>query len=79
VLLGGVQQRDIDVPVLNEFFRGYPVQAYFEFAPVATKESSRVVQDAAQLAAVGVQIDPREISEKTGYQLADGRGVVTGM
>jgi phage gp29-like protein len=74
VLLGGVLQRDIDAPILNRFFPGYPVQAYFEFAPMATKESSRVVQDAAQLAAVGVPIDPKEISEKTGYQLADKRG-----
>jgi len=69
VLLGGVLQRDIDVPILNRFFPGYPVQAYFEFAPVASQQSSRIVSDAVRLAAAGVPIDPEELSEKTGYDL----------
>ena len=72
ILLGGVLQRDIDVPVLNHFFPGYPVQAYFEFAPVVSQQSSRVVEDAMRLAKAGVPIDPQEIAEKTGYGLVGG-------
>ena len=71
VLLSGVMQRDIDVPILNEFFPGQPVQAYFEFAPVVSQQSSRIVSDAIQLARAGVPIDPKEIAEKTGYDLKD--------
>jgi len=71
VLLSGVLQRDIDLPILNEFFPGYPVQAYFEFAPVVSQQSSRIVDDAIQLASAGVPIDPKEIAEKTGYQLEE--------
>jgi phage gp29-like protein len=71
VLLSGVMQRDIDIPILNEFFPGQPVQAYFEFAPVVSQQSSRIVEDAIQLAAAGVPIDPKEIAEKTGYQLQE--------
>ena len=63
-------QRDIDVPILEQFFPGYPVQAYFEFAPVVSQQSSRIVDDAIQLARAGVPIDPKEIAEKMGYQLA---------
>jgi phage gp29-like protein len=69
VLLGGVLQQDIDVPILNQFFPGYPVQAYFEFAPVVSQQSSRIVSDAIQLAEAGVPIDPKEIAEKTGYDV----------
>jgi len=71
VLLSGVLQRDIDLPILNEFFPGQPVQAYFEFAPVVSQQSSRIVDDAIQLADAGVPIDPKEIAEKTGYQLRE--------
>jgi hypothetical protein len=69
VLLSGVLQRDIDVPILNRFFPGQPVQAYFEFAPVVSQQSSRIVSDAVQLAGAGVPIDTKEIAEKTGYDL----------
>mgnify|MGYP003734891557 CR=1 FL=1 len=71
VLLSGVLQRDIDVPILEQFFPGYPVQAYFEFAPVVSQQSSRIVTDAMQLADAGVPIDPKEIAEKTGYSVLD--------
>jgi hypothetical protein len=64
-------QRDIDVPILEQFFPGYPVQAYFEFAPVVSQQSSRIVTDAMQLADAGVPIDPKEIAEKTGYSVLD--------
>ena len=68
--LSEVFQRDVDLPMLAQAFPGYPALAYFEFAPALSDQASRVVQDAAALAAAGTPVDPAEISEKTGYRLA---------
>ena len=68
-MLSEVFQRQFDAPLLAEFFPGEPALAYFEFAPAATDESSRVVEDALKLAKAGVLVDPEELSEKTGYRL----------
>jgi phage gp29-like protein len=64
-----VLQEHVDAPLLAEFFPGEPVLAYFEFAPPAGDEVSRVIQDAALLAKAGVRMDVEELSEKTGYRL----------
>jgi phage gp29-like protein len=64
-----VLQKHVDAPLLAEFFPGEPVLAYFEFAPPAGDEVSRVIQDAALLAKAGVRMDVEELSEKTGYRL----------
>ena len=68
-MLSEVFQRQFDGPLLEAFFPGEPVLAYFEFAPAATDEASRVVEDALKLAKAGVLVDPEELSEKTGYRL----------
>ena len=68
-MLSGVFQEQFDTPLLREFFPDQPALAYFEFAPPAGSEVSRVVQDAATLATAGVQMDVEELSEKTGYGL----------
>ena len=68
-MLSGVFQEQFDTPLLREFFPDQPALAYFEFAPPAGSEVSRVVQDAATLAMAGVQMDVEELSEKTGYGL----------
>jgi len=67
-----VLQEHFDAPLLAEFFPGQPVLAYFEFAPSVSEQSSRVVDDAFKLSKAGVRIDPAELSEKTGYRLAEG-------
>jgi len=64
-----VFQKHVDTPLLAEFFPGQPVLAYFEFAPPAGNEVSRVIEDAALLAKAGVRVDVEELSEKTGYKL----------
>lgn len=66
-LLSGVFQEQFDAPLLEEFFPGAPVLAYFEFAPPSSDEVSRVVRDAAMLKKAGVQVEAKELSEKTGY------------
>ncbi|MCX6997011.1 MAG: DUF935 family protein [Kiritimatiellaeota bacterium] len=70
-MLSEVFQQQFDLPLLAEFFPGEPVLAYFEFAPAATDEASRVVEDAVELTKAGVRVDPEELSEKTGYQLKE--------
>ena len=72
VLLSGVLQRDVDVPLLAKFFPGQPVLAYFEFSPGTSDESAQIVDDAVRLAGAGYRLDPAELGAKTGYQLAVG-------
>jgi phage gp29-like protein len=69
-ILSEVFQTQFDTPLLREFFPDQPVLAYFEFAPPAGSEVSRVVQDAATLAKAGVRMDVEELSEKTGYRVS---------
>jgi hypothetical protein len=71
-VLSGIMQDQFDGPLLREYFPGKPVLAYFEFAPPAADEVSRVVRDAVELAKSGVQIELGELSEKTGYRLERG-------
>jgi hypothetical protein len=62
-------QRDIDLPLLNANFPGYPVQAYFQFSPPPGSSATQVVQDASALSIAGYQIQGQELAEKTGYHL----------
>jgi phage gp29-like protein len=71
ITLAGVLQNAIDVPLLAEYFPGQPALAYFEFSPGLTHATSQVVQDALDLKAAGLEIDPAELSEKTGYTLTE--------
>ena len=68
-LLSGLFQEQFDTPLLREYFPGRPILAYFEFAPPAADEVSRVVKDAVELAKAGFRMDVEELSEKTGYRL----------
>jgi phage gp29-like protein len=68
-----VFQKHVDTPLLAEFFPEQPVLAYFEFAPPAGNEVSRVIEDAVSLAKAGLRMDPDELSEKTGYGLQAAR------
>ncbi len=71
IKLAGVLQNTIDVPLLSKFFPGQPPMAYFEFSPGLNHATSQVVQDAIDLKSAGMQIDPAELSEKTGYSLTE--------
>jgi phage gp29-like protein len=77
-LLSGLFQEQFDTPLLREYFPGQPILAYFEFAPPAADEVSRVVKDAVELAKAGVRIDLRELEEKTGYKLSGQHAVGRG-
>jgi phage gp29-like protein len=68
-LLSGLFQEQFDTPLLREYFPDQPILAYFEFAPPAADEVSRVVKDAVELSKAGVRMDLGELEEKTGYKL----------
>jgi phage gp29-like protein len=68
-VLSGVFQEQFDTPLLRQFFPDQPILAYFEFAPPAADEVSRVIRDAVELAKAGVRMDVGELGEKTGYKV----------
>jgi phage gp29-like protein len=68
-------QREIDGPVLEQAFPGWPALAYFQFAPKVEGEVSTVAQDVAALAAAGLAVDPADVAEKTGYRVERVAGV----
>ena len=76
VMLSGLLQRSIDLPLLESFFPGQPVLAYFEFTPVASDQSKQVVKDVVDLSKAGLEVDPSEVAEKTGYTLGESDGDV---
>jgi phage gp29-like protein len=73
-LLSGLFQEQFDTPLLRQYFPDQPILAYFEFAPPAADEVSRVVRDAVELAKVGYRLDVAELGEKTGYKLEQIHG-----
>jgi len=69
VVLAEVFQRQFDAPLLAQEFPGQPQLAYFELALVREIDPATVVEHALVLAKAGYEIDPSELSEKTGYTL----------
>lgn len=64
-----VFQRYFDKPLLQSLFPGEPVSAWFELAYREETDSAALVSQVVQLAQV-FDLDPSEISEKTGLTLS---------
>ena len=62
-------QRQFDQPLLAKLFPGQPQLAYFELAATRELDPAEVINQALILAKAGYEIDPAELSEKTGYRL----------
>jgi phage gp29-like protein len=60
-------QRSVDRKVLNKNFPGKPVLAYFEMATKDQLNPSAVLDDMVKAKAAGLEFNPDEVSEKTGY------------
>ena len=71
-MVSGVFQRGVDLAVMARYFPGAPVLAYFQFAPTTLGQASAVAQEVSALAAAGFAVDPAQVSEKTGYRVAQG-------
>lgn len=68
-LISEVFQRQFDKPLLAKLFPGQPQLAYFELAATRSLDPADVINQALILAKAGYEIDPAELSEKTGYRL----------
>ena len=68
-VISEIFRRQFDVPLLAREFPGQPVLAYFELAMTRELDAATVVNQALALAKAGYEIDPAELSEKTGYTL----------
>jgi phage gp29-like protein len=62
-------QQQFDAPLLAKFFPGQPQMAYFELAATRSLDPADVIAQALTLAKAGYEIDPAELSEKTGFRL----------
>lgn len=64
-----VFQRQFDKPLLAAAHPGQPVLAYFELAAEEVENTTAIATQAATLATAGYEIDPQQLSERTGYKL----------
>jgi phage gp29-like protein len=62
-------QRQFIEPRLQEKFPGQPVLAWFELAFNEETDTGEFIKDVSVLAAAGLQVDPAQITEKTGYRV----------
>jgi phage gp29-like protein len=68
-LISETLQRQFDRPLLEKYFPGEPQRAYFELAATRSLDPGDIISQALSLAKAGYEINPAELSEKTGYQL----------
>ncbi len=68
-LISEIFQQQFDRPLLAKTFPGEPQLAYFELAATRSLDPGDVIDQALKLARAGYEIDPAELSEKTGYRL----------
>jgi len=68
-LISEIFQQQFDKPLLAQVFPGEPQLAYFELAVTRSLDPTDVINQALTLARAGYEIDPAELSEKTGYRL----------
>jgi len=68
-LISEIFQAQFDRPLLEKLFPGQPHLAYFELAATRSLDPADVISQAFTLARAGYEIDPAELSEKTGYRL----------
>ena len=68
-LISEIFQDQFDRPLLQRIFPGEPQLAYFELAVTRSLDTADIIAQALTLARAGYEIDPAELSEKTGYRL----------
>ena len=68
-VISEIFRHQFDAPLLAREFPGQPPLAYFELAITRDLDPATVGAQALVLAKAGYEIDPAELSEKTGYTL----------
>ncbi len=69
VLISEIFQEQFDGPLLAQHFPGEPRLAYFELAATRSLDAGEVIEQALKLARAGYEVDPAELSEKTGFRV----------
>ena len=67
--LSEVFQRDLDRPLLREFFPGQPTAAYFEFDVPQQENPAALIESVGNLSWAGYTVDQKQLEEKTGLKL----------
>jgi phage gp29-like protein len=67
-LISETFQQQFDAPLLRKLFPGQPQLAYFELS-TRSVDPQQVIDQALTLAKAGYEMDPAELSEKTGFRL----------
>jgi phage gp29-like protein len=62
-------QRQLDKAFLAQSFPGKPILAYFEIAAQETSDPGTVLDHAVKAKNAGLQVDPAQLSEMSGYKL----------
>ncbi len=62
-------QRQFDGPVLDAAFPGEPRLAWFQLTATREMDPGETIERALILARAGYEIDPKELGERTGFQL----------
>lgn len=68
-VISEVFQRQFDALILRESFPDQPVLAYWELCANEEADTGEIVESAQKLGSAGYQIDPAQLSEKTGYAI----------
>jgi hypothetical protein len=68
-IISEIFQRQFDARILAREFPGQPQLAYFQLAATRELDPTEIINHALTLAKAGYEIDPAELSEKTGYRL----------
>jgi phage gp29-like protein len=68
-MLSETFQRQFDAPLLARVFPGQPQLAYFQLAATRELDPAAIINQALVLAKAGYEMDPAELSERTGYRL----------
>ena len=68
-LLSSVLQKQIDGPRLDLKFPGQPKLAYFDLCAHDEDDPNEVADQTQKFSSAGYEIDPEQLSEKTGYRI----------
>lgn len=67
--ISALLEKNISTPALKRDFAGAKQWAYFAIAANEETDTAAIVDDAAKLSGAGYVIDPKQLTEKTGYNI----------
>jgi phage gp29-like protein len=71
-------QNALDKPLLAAQFPGQPVLAYFDLCAQTDEDVTEIIGQIKNLSEAGYEVDPEEVSERTGYKVVKSEMVLSG-